>query len=60
MSRRDQFIAERISEFADKFGITNEQAIRIVHNVGDINELWEIVGLEDFIHEVAERYNIKL
>ena len=45
------YIEGRLSDFAKKFGITNEQATHILYNVSEVKDMWNIVELDEFLFE---------
>ncbi len=57
---RELFISAKIGEFADKYKITYEQAIQILYDTKFYNEVWNIVGLDEYLLNVAHKFNIKL
>ncbi len=59
-SSRVDFISKKVSELADKYKISDEQAIQILYDSKFYNEVWGIVGLDEYLLDVAHKFNIKL
>ena len=55
-----EYIAKKVAEYADKYDLTDVQAIRVLYNVIDIKNMWGIADLDEYLLDTAPKYDIEL